>query len=55
VFVKDFIEETYSIAEAGTHTILFDQPWNNSNDITKNCKFVYGWGDILLLIKELEE
>jgi hypothetical protein len=55
VLVEDFMAEAYSTAEAGTHTMLLDQPWNNSTALPKNCKCVYGWGDILLLIKELEE
>ena len=55
VFVEDFIEEAYTIAKAGIFTILFDQPWNNTSILPNNCKRVYDWNDILLLIKALEE
>jgi len=55
VFVEDFMEEAYAIAEAGIFTILFDQPWNNTSILPQNCKRVYDWNAILLLIKNLEE
>ena len=55
VFVEDFIEEAYTIAEAGISTILFDQPWNKTSTLPKNCKRVYEWNAILSLIGNLEE
>ena len=55
VFVEDFVEEAYAIAEAGIFTILFDQPWNQISILPKNCKRVYDWNAILLLINDLED
>ena len=55
VFVEDFIEEAFSIAEAGISTLLFDQPWNNTATLPKNCKRVYDWNAILQVINSLEE
>ncbi|MFC2068493.1 hypothetical protein ACFLTP_05755, partial [Chloroflexota bacterium] len=55
VFVEDFIEEANTIAEAGIFTILFDQPWNNTSMMPKNCKRVYNWNTIVLLINDLAE
>ena len=55
VFVEDFIEEAYTIAKAGIFTILFDQPWNNTSILPNNCKRVYDWNALLLLINDLEE
>jgi uncharacterized HAD superfamily protein len=54
VFIEDFVEEADAIAEAGIFTILFDQPWNNTSPLPKNCKRVYDWDGILLLINNLE-
>jgi hypothetical protein len=57
VFVEDFIEEACAIAKAGIFTILFDQPWNNTSTLTlpENCKRVYDWNAMLLLINDLAE
>ena len=55
VFVEDYIEEVYTIAEAGISTILFDQPWNKTSILPRNCKRVYDWNAITLLINDLEE
>ena len=54
VFVEDFVEEVYAIAKAGILTILFNQPWNNPASLPKNCKRVYDWDGLLLLINNLE-
>jgi len=54
VFIEDFTEEAYTIADAGIFTILFDQPWNHTSILPKNCKRVYDWNTILLLINDLE-
>jgi uncharacterized HAD superfamily protein len=54
VFVEDFIEEAYAIAKAGILTLLFDQPWNNTPTLPRNCKRIYDWNTILLEIKKLE-
>ncbi|MFC2056752.1 hypothetical protein ACFLTO_04185 [Chloroflexota bacterium] len=55
VFVEDFTEEAYTIAEAGVFAILFDQPWNRTSILPNNCKRVHDWNTILLLINNLEE
>jgi uncharacterized HAD superfamily protein len=55
VFVEDFIEEARVIAEAGISTILFDQPWNHAAVLPNNCKRVYDWNAMLLLINDLAE
>jgi uncharacterized HAD superfamily protein len=54
IFVEDFIEEARVIAKAGIFTLLFDQPWNNASVLPKNCRRVYDWNDILLIIKDYE-
>ena len=54
VFLEDFIEEAYTIAEAGIFTMLFDQPWNKTSILPKNCQRVYDWNAILKIIKNLE-
>ena len=54
VFVEDFIEEARIIAKAGIFTLLFDQPWNKASVLPENYKRVYGWNDILLIIKDIE-
>ena len=54
VFVEDFTEEAYIIADAGIFTILFDQPWNHTSILPTNCKRVYDWNTILLMINDLE-
>ena len=54
VFVEDFLDETITIADAGIFTILFDQPWNQTSVLPKNCKRVYYWNAILQLISGLE-
>ena len=55
MFVEDFVEETLVIAEAGIFTLLFDQPWNNTSVLPRNCRRVHDWNDILLIIKDFEE
>jgi uncharacterized HAD superfamily protein len=55
VFVEDFLEEAYTIAEAGIFTILFDQPWNNTSTLPQNCKRIYDWKGMLKLINDLSE
>ena len=55
VFIEDFLEEAYAIAEAGIFTILFNQPWNNTSILPKNCTRVYDWNTILRLINNLAE
>ena len=52
VFVEDFLEEARIIAEAGIFTILFDQPWNQSQILPENCRRVYNWSAIVNLINE---
>jgi uncharacterized HAD superfamily protein len=53
VFVEDFVEEASTIAKAGILTLLFDQPWNNTDILQENCKRVYGWKEILTVISNL--
>jgi len=55
VFVEDFLDEAITIAKAGIFTILFDQPWNQASKLPANCKRVYDWNTLLLLINDLEE
>ena len=55
VFVEDFLDEIKTIAKAGIFTILFDQPWNQTSILPQNCKRVYDWKALLLLINDLEE
>ncbi|MFC2035979.1 hypothetical protein ACFLUJ_07675 [Chloroflexota bacterium] len=55
VFIEDFIEEACVIAEADIFTILFDQPWNHTSILPKNCKRVYDWSTILSLVNNLEQ
>ena len=50
LFVEDFIEEAYAIAEAGIFTILFDQPWNQASKLPANCKRAHNWDGVLQLI-----
>jgi uncharacterized HAD superfamily protein len=54
VFVEDFAEEAYALAEAGIFTILFNQPWNATSFLHENCKRVYDWDGILALIDNLK-
>jgi uncharacterized HAD superfamily protein len=53
VFVEDFLDGARVIAEAGVYTLLFNQPWNQSPALPKNCRRVYDWTTIVSLIKEL--
>ena len=55
VFVEDYIEEVYAIAEAGIFTILFDQPWNSTSTLPDNCKRALNWDDMLVLFDELAQ
>ena len=52
VFVEDFLEEARIIAEAGIFTILFNQPWNQSQMLPDNCHRVYDWSAIVDLVNE---
>ncbi|MFC1995382.1 hypothetical protein ACFLVM_00680 [Chloroflexota bacterium] len=54
VFVEDFVDEACTIAEAGIFTLLFNQPWNNTSILPKNCKRVPDWSALLLEINRLE-
>jgi uncharacterized HAD superfamily protein len=53
VFIEDFLEETQAIASAGIFTILFNQPWNQSDHLPANCKRVCNWDEVLQLIDNL--
>ena len=55
LFVEDFVEEARTIAESGIFTMLFDQPWNNTSLLPRNCVRVYDWDTILQLISDLAE
>ena len=54
VFIEDFLEEAVTLAESGIYTILFDQPWNKTTTLPRNCKRVYEWNAILSLINKFE-
>ena len=55
VFVEDFIEEACILAEAGIFTLLLDQPWNQGPIPSENCRRVYDWNTIVLLINKFEK
>jgi uncharacterized HAD superfamily protein len=54
IFVDDFLEIVRPIAEAGTFTLLFDQPWNQTPELPQNCRRVYDWKTVVQVIDELE-
>lgn len=54
VFVEDFLEGARVIAESGVFTLLFNQPWNQSTTLPKNCYRVYDWPAILKIIDKLQ-
>ena len=53
IFIEDFLEETTILAKTGISAILFNQPWNQSSILPKNCNRAYNWDDVLQLINNL--
>jgi len=48
VFVDDNLDNAYCIsALTGIHVLLFDNPWNQVEELPSNVERVYSWGEIL--------
>jgi len=54
VFLEDNLEQACAIAEAGTDSLLLDQPWNQSYALPQRCRRVQDWDAIVTHIKTLE-
>ena len=52
VFIDDHIENTLDVAQNGTHTFLFNTPWNQGAPDYPKVTRVHGWKDI---VKRLQE
>jgi uncharacterized HAD superfamily protein len=52
-FVEDFLDEALAITNAGTFTVLFDQPWNQSSNLPANCRRAHNWDEVVHLINGL--
>jgi uncharacterized HAD superfamily protein len=55
IFIEDFLEEARIMAEAGTFTLLLDQPWNQAPSLPQNCQRVHDWNTIVQLINRLQK
>ena len=55
VFVEDLLEVANLLADAGVYTLLFNQPWNQSDMLPENCHRVYDWDTIVRMINRLEQ
>ena len=55
VFVEDQLEVASLLADAGVYTLLFNQPWNQSDMLPENCHRVYDWDTIVRMINRLEQ
>ena len=54
VFVDDFLDNVLPMAETGTFSLLFDQPWNQVPELPPNCRRIYTWAEVVLNVKALE-
>jgi len=54
LFVEDYLEEALIFASAGTLTLLFNQPWNQSTSLPRNCRRVHKWKDVIRVVDRLE-
>jgi uncharacterized HAD superfamily protein len=54
VFIEDYLVEARIFAEAGVLTLLFNQPWNQSDALPVNCRRVRDWGTVVDIIQKME-
>ena len=54
VFVEDYLEEALIFADAGVLTLLFNQPWNQTPSLPRNCRRVHTWEEVVLTVIGLE-
>jgi len=46
IFIDDSLDNAIDISDAGIPVLLFDAPWNQSENIPENVTRVYTWSDI---------
>ncbi|MEK7460093.1 MAG: hypothetical protein AAB628_00900 [Patescibacteria group bacterium] len=47
IFVDDALVHARGVAAAGIQVLLFDNPWNQVDELPKNVERVYSWDEII--------
>lgn len=51
IFIDDHLQYVNNIAFAGIPVLLFDNPWNQTDDLPPNVERVYSWSEIVERLK----
>lgn len=51
VFIEDHLDYAYGVASAGIPVLLFDSPWNQTDDLPHNVERVFSWDEIVERLK----
>ncbi len=52
VFVDDNLEQAAIAADHVPLVLLFDQPWNRTNDMPTNCRRIAGWSEAVPILEK---
>lgn len=50
IFIEDSIDFARGVASVGIPVLLFDRPWNQTNNLPANIQRVYSWDEIVSLL-----
>lgn len=51
VFIEDHLDYAYDVASVGVPVLLFDNPWNQTDDLPPNVERVYSWNEIVEILR----
>lgn len=51
IFIDDHLQYAHNVAFAGIPVLLFDNPWNQTDDLPTNVERVYSWDEIVGKLK----
>jgi 5'(3')-deoxyribonucleotidase len=54
ILIDDQIKFCHEAGKFGIPSLLFDNPWNEKDELPENIYRVVTWGDIVRIIKEIE-
>lgn len=54
IFIDDNLQYVNNVAFAGVHTLLFDNPWNQTDYLPSNVDRVYSWDEIVQKLNHLK-
>lgn len=53
ICVEDNLDRALQVVNAGIHSLLFDQPWNQSTELPKGCIRVRTWHEIVQCVETI--